>query len=230
MNPYARVVLAMAAVVLAAFLGYTYLVAPNVEGPGPSDAPAATASQMPLGGAIEPGRWAVRDEFPVRLTFEVEEGWGPCTSDFASEQGICFLEGGFLSGLQFVIVDNVMRDPCDGTSELDPPVGPSVDDLVAAISAMEFYDVSPATDITISGFHGKELEITAPFIAGCDLHNWRTSDGWNGAAAGEVNHLRIVDVDGVRVVIFTGYTPSGGTPAAIAKLEAALDSVAIEAP
>jgi hypothetical protein len=238
-NTMVRFGLAAAAVVFAALLGYSLLIAPNVGGPSllpwdrtnePSGAAIPPVSQLPAAGPIDPGRWAVRDPFPVRVTFEVPEGWVTCNSVGSTEQGVC-PEDGFGRGVAFVIVENVLADPCDVTSALDPAVGPSVDDLVAAISGMAGYEASPATDVTVSGYQGKELQITAPLDAGCDLRNWSTGGNrWNGAGPGEVNRMRILDVDGQRVMVATGISPDAVSPAEAAEVEAILNSVEIDAP
>ena len=57
------------------------------------------------------------------------------------------------SGVGFVIVDNVVSDPCDPTQpHLVPPVGPSVDDLVTAISNLAGFEATDPVDVTVDGF------------------------------------------------------------------------------
>jgi hypothetical protein len=49
-------------------------------------------------------------------------------------------------------VDNVVADPCSDqeTAELlDPPVGPSVDELATAISSLEGYEATAPEVITV---------------------------------------------------------------------------------
>ena len=41
-------------------------------------------------------------------------------------------------------------------------VGPTVDDLVAALRANTFYTSSTATPVTIDGYAGQELELQLP--------------------------------------------------------------------
>ncbi len=56
----------------------------------------------------------------------------------------------------FQVVENVIADPC-GAGLLDPPVGPSVDEMVAAISSLDGFEASAPTDATVDGFSGQEF-------------------------------------------------------------------------
>ncbi|MEZ0240177.1 MAG: hypothetical protein ACAH65_05210 [Chloroflexota bacterium] len=102
---------------------------------------------------------------------------------------------------------NVVRDPCGPRDDLlDPPPGPSVDDLVAAISGLAGFEATAPVEIIVDGFRGKELTVTAPQDAACTF-TWATPRRTNGVGPGEVNLLRIVDVDGTRVVVAGAYHP-----------------------
>ena len=78
-------------------------------------------------------------------------------------------DGPILSGF-LNIFDIVYADPCDyNKGVINPPTGPTVDDLVTALVGTKG-DVSPPTDITIDGYRGKQLTITAPSgFVGCTL-------------------------------------------------------------
>ena len=107
----------------------------------------------------------------------------------------------FRPRVTFQIVDNVRAPPCSDqeTAELlDPPVGPSVNDLVTAISNLEGYEATASEDVTVSGFSGKEFTLTAPDTEGCSA-TWATAERTTGMGPNEINELRILDVDGVRV-------------------------------
>jgi hypothetical protein len=153
--------------------------------------------------------------------------WFACSSS-AVEQAVCNeWAPGQIVAVTFQIVDNVVAECADQeTAELlDPPVGPSVDELVTAISSLEVYEATAPVDITASGFEGKEFTLTA-VEHGCGA-TWATADRITGMGAGERNLLRILDVDGVRVVIAGAYGAS--TPeAAVATVEQVMDSVQIE--
>jgi hypothetical protein len=152
--------------------------------------------------ALTPGRYSLAVGFPVAITFDVPAGWVACVAG-PVEQGACEKASGAFTGVgvSFTIVDNVVADPCSGAL-LDPPVGPSVDDLVAAISNLEGFEATSATDVTVDGFGGKQFTLSAPSGAACsDMKTWATADRTNGVSIGEILEMRILDVGGVRVVI-----------------------------
>ena len=173
--------------------------------------------------------------FPVGITFEIPafeapDEWFAC-SESAVEQSVCHrLPPDTFIAVSFLIVDNVVADPCSPqeTAELlDPPVGPSVDDLVTAISGLEGYEATSPVDISVDGFEGKEFTLTAPETEGCGA-TWATRQRTTGMGPGEINLLRILDVDGTRVLISGAYGPE--TPEADHDLLVqVMDSVQIEA-
>ena len=217
-----------AAAVIVAMVGVGLFPSP---GPGvgghPEDrTPAASATPIALADApdtgLAAGRYLIDDPFPVRITFDVPEGWTRCAYS-PLEQGAC---GPELQGFTVQITENVVADPCDPSrAPLDPPVGPSVDDLVEAISGLPGFEVTNAVEIAVDGFHGKEIEVTAP-VANCELATWSTADRTNGVGRGEVNLLRIVDVDGVRVMLAAAQLP-GLSAERVAELRAVMESVRI---
>lgn len=225
MNHSLPMALAAAAGVLAV-LGVS-AVAPVLNSGGAIPRPSQTASLRLLSnysGSLQPGGYVIDDPFPVRVTFEVPHGWAAC-SEGPVELGVC---RGELRGLAFLIVDNVVAEPCDSSrAQLDPPVGPSVDDLVAAISALPDFEATDPTSIRVDGFRGQELEVRAP-PSRCNLATWSTVDRINGVAPGEVNLVRILDVDGVRLVITAAHQPGRTSEQELAELRQILDSVRIE--
>lgn len=71
MNNTVRLIAAAAAVVVVAIIGYQFLIAPNVSGPGPlpTDSPAAPT--------LTPGVHVVTDVVPFQLSIDLPEGWIP---------------------------------------------------------------------------------------------------------------------------------------------------------
>lgn len=194
--------------------------------------PTAAASPLPseAGTELTAGRYALED-FPAAITFSVPEleapaVWFAC-SPSAVEQAVCSeTTPGAFTAVTFQIVDNVVAGCSDQeTAELqDPPVGSSVDDLVTAISSLEGYEATEPTDITVSGFQGKEFTLTAVRHA-CGA-TWATADRITGMGSGEANLLRIVDVDGVRVLIAGAYPGSTPDPH-LGLIQEVMDSVQI---
>jgi hypothetical protein len=215
MSTAAKYGLVAAVVVAAAVLGAAYFGGGENVGGGnatPTPEPSPEVIQPLASGHGEDGRELAAGtytaELAVPVTFTVPDGWTLWAYTSAATQLNLFAEQGELS---VEIVDNVAADPCTGEL-LDPPVGPSVDDLVTALSNLANFgfEVSTPTDITIDGFSGKQLTMTAPQApAGCELRTWRTTTRQNGVASGEVNEVRIIDVDGVRLLISVANPPTG---------------------
>ena len=120
-------------------------------------------------------------------------------------------------GISFFTANGLYSDPCrwdwqgSGAADVgDVEVGPSVDDMVAALRDNTFYTSSPATPVTIDGYAGQELELQLPDdpFTSCDAEPG-DEDGhafvFSGPglyAQGPANrwHLYIFDVDGTRFI------------------------------
>jgi len=100
----------------------------------------------------------------------------------------------------------VVADPCGSGELLDPPIGPTVDDLVSAIANLAGFGTTTPLDIKVDGFDGKQFTVTAPDVPDCGL-TWAAGERINGMGPGEANVVRILDVNGVRVVITGAYDP-----------------------
>ncbi len=223
-------VAATAVVVAAAVLGTRLLPSGGLGVGGPADDPTPTPMPTPSSialftapdGELVAGLYRIDDPFPVEITFDVPRGWAKCVWG-PVDPGVC---GPQTQGFTVQIIENVVADPCDpDRAPLVPPVGPSVDDLAEAISSLPGFEATNAVDITVDGFRGKELELTAPPDA-CGLATWSTADRTNGVGPGEVNLLRILDVDGARVMLAAAHLP-GLSEEEIAELRGVMDSVSL---
>ena len=228
MNRTLRFALA-ASVLVALIWGISVLSGPSVgrhPEPTPTPAPHPSASPISHPGATWPldaGTYSL-PEFPLGVTFTVPAGWHSC-SDSLVEQSVCHrpADSVFDVRVSFLIVENVVADPCSpGDEPLDPPVGPSVDNLVAAISSLEGFEPSAPLDLTVNGYRGKRFTLTAPSDPGCDLKTWMTAERANSVSPGEVNLLQVLDIGGTRLVIAGAYYPE--EPAAV-DLRAALEQI-----
>ena len=119
--------------------------------------------------------------------------------------------------VRFIEVGNVYTDGCQGVL-VDPPVGPTVDDLVSALANLLGLAPTAAADITIDGYVGKQIEFNVPrYIAGECKHStfnlWREIDDNFPHWAKSNNHIRlwILDVGGTRLVI-EAYSYESSTP------------------
>jgi hypothetical protein len=233
---------ATAAAMLAVVVVTAYALLPNDNvGPTPSGSPTGQPSGsplptpsepgvtvLPLQGDLEPGTYSLPATFPVSITFEVPEGWRVCSSG-TSEQAVC----GTISdtepgrGVSFVIVDNLAEDPCTAL-EMDPPVGPSVEDLVQAIRDMDGFDTTELESTTVDGLPARRIELRAGTGIGCDtMATWSAGGSFNRVSRDELDVLRILDVDGVRLLIAAAYLPDFISPDALTELQAVVDSISI---
>jgi hypothetical protein len=152
----------------------------GVAGPGSSPSPSATASLTPsatasptqsappqslANGPLMAGTvvaTGLGQRGTISATFTVPAGWSGFDStcvlpeagtEAPAGRGTCFLrvDGGLYS------------DPCHGTS--GPPdilVGPTVDDLVAALGAQTAYTATTPIDVTLGGYSGKQMDLQMP--------------------------------------------------------------------
>jgi hypothetical protein len=77
-----------------------------------------------------------------------------------------------------------------------------VDDLVTAMSSLPGFTATDPTEVSVSGFIGMQFELratTAPACAMDDhgLGTWSTGEYINGVGPGEVDLVRIIDVEGL---------------------------------
>lgn len=75
--------------------------------------------------------------------------------------------------------------------ELDPPVGPTVDDLASAWSDLPAFDSTAPIDVTVDGFDGKMVEFTVPdydvrsrSTPRSSVHNVAGGGNWFGSLIG----------------------------------------------
>jgi hypothetical protein len=156
--------------------------------------------------------------------------------------------GGDVFDLSFSphLVDNVYTGGCHwrGTA-LDPPVGPTVDDLATALRAQAGPGAPAPAAVTVGGHPGKRVELSIPKgldVTTCDSDGdfaifgrwYEGPSGTTGASPwtygnGQHNTVYIIDVDGTRQVIDTMYLP-GTSAADRAELDQIVASIRFEAP
>lgn len=237
-------------------IGLAVLQPGLISGPAGKPSPASSPSQalvaspsparagpiaLPRDVELAPGGYSIGGTlFPVEATFDVPSGWAACGSSSGAVD-ICATDNRLTprnwSGreLSFLIVKNVVADPCDSTGrQVDPPVGPSVGDLVTAISKLPGFKVTALTNIDINGLRGQEFELTAPsnVTGGCLLRTWSssigTNDGINQVTPGEINLVRVLDVDGTRLMIAARYFPATTSSDELAEPRQVFESVRFE--
>ncbi len=184
---------------------------------------------------LDPGTY-VLDRFPVDLAFDIPNGdapgWHAGMAAAAVAVVLWYTPPEITYGFALWTAVNVYADPCHpAAGELEPPIGPSVDDLVAALSNDPAFQVSPPVDVTAGAFRGKEIELTAVGSeSDCpEAIPWRGGEDAGGLGPGETVRVQILDVDGVRIVART-IEPVRRDTAVEAELDQILNSIRIEPP
>ena len=184
---------------------------------------------------LKPGRYFIDPDgdvtTPLRVTYEVAaEGWS------AWFGAVKFASPG-ITTLSITTVTNVVSNGCLDHDPLEPPVGPTVDDLASALSELAPFEVTaPPTDVTLFGYPGKHLELAVPVGGFADcldgaLHSWISPlnggafSGYDGP--GQTEEFWILDVEGTRLVLVKLDSPD--TPAQdVAERDAMFDSISIQ--
>jgi hypothetical protein len=222
---------------------------PSTAAPAPSTSPSETACQgignleaLSVGAAC----WidiATDDDTPIRVRYTIPApGWFAFIGT-AKDAG----EGQDAERVGVLIADikNLTIDACDQQTPATPPVGPTVEDLAAALTELPPFEVSsPPADVTAYGYSGTHLQTRIPLdqpfdeefrtFSGCtlgDLASWMSpplNPAFYGyVAPGDTEDFWILDVEGTRVVIATLAT-ANASDELIAEQEAVLDSIVIE--
>jgi hypothetical protein len=140
-------------------------------------------------------------------------------------------------GVAFFDVANIYADGCRWVP-LQPPVGPTVDDLVQAFASLPGFG-GEVRDVTVDGYQGKQIEHTVPdydqaacrngrfglFLEDSQLGQGDAPNLW-AQTPEQRNEIRILDVDGTRLVILSGH-PAGRSAQDLADLRSILASVQI---
>lgn len=214
----------------------------GIGGPQPTSPATPEPSPYPTSGVAEPGTYRMALPGTPAITFTVPAGWG-----FGGAGGPVKNDGTTRAlNLSTWLVRNIYKDPCrwaDGL--LDPPVGPSVDDLAAALAIQPLGSGTAPVPVTVDGYSGKYLELTVP--SGLDFASCSKVPGagaaspsyfvrWVGpgvdeymglAAPGARHRIWILQVEGVRLVIAATDFPDASAQDR-AELQSIIDSIGID--
>jgi hypothetical protein len=244
MNNAYKFLIAAAAVVVIAVAGINLLPRNGVVGgSGPSASPSPTPSPvLTSDGPLEAGTtYLINEQSRVlgpRWVVIAVPATGWSSTDNIVNKNPPAGSGLPLAKLSTWTVGNLKADPCHWKAgALDPPVGPTVGDLAAALVVQVGPTVATSTDVTLGGYRGKKIEYSAPSdldLTSCDeglYSRWQPagSNDWGGwvAAAGQRNAVYIIDVDGQRLVIDTFSLPDAST-ADLAELDQIIASIRFE--
>lgn len=168
---------------------------------------------------------------------DVPTGWSTPDGAFVIKQ----VAG--VMGLSVWDVGDVPRDPCHWKKSLSDP-GPTVDDLIDALTVQRFRNATEPTDVTLDAYEGLYLQWSTPAdwvvtgdaeFHGCDVEpdsGLRDFVSWFGngdgeryqQVAGQVDRLWVLDVDGQRLLVDATYSPDT-TEADRAELVAIVESL-----
>ena len=137
--------------------------------------------------------------------------------------------------MNFWDVGDVYADGCQWT-ELDPPLGPTVDDLATLWADLPGFTATAPVDITIDGYAGQRVDYTLPDYNEADCLGgkfglWREDNSLGGPnfwaqVPKQQNRQWIIDVDGTRLVINEESKP-GTALTPLAEMDPFLDSIQI---
>jgi hypothetical protein len=189
---------------------------------GPSSIPTANPASYPI-----------TNFEGVKVTLTLPIGW--------TGYGLYVNNGGgaatTLTGIEVWAVDQTYTDPChwDG-AELDPPLGPTVDDLATALQNQPTREAT-TSDVTVDGYSGSLVKMIVPagaVLAECDEGEFRSwtwgsdSPRW-AQGPGQHDDVYILDVEGFRLVIDTIYYDSSPATDRAEQLQM-VDNAQIEPP
>jgi hypothetical protein len=223
---FVRFALVAAALVIVAVVGYQLLGDSNIGGPQPTASPALTPEPSaavipPLPeGTLAAGTYRLRPFASGTMTIDAtvpDGGWGGGPPN-AIGGPVGESNGPNGVAVAFFNAQTINSDPChwdkDGSGNApqagDIEVGPTVDDLAAALAGSSVYESTTPVAATLGGYSGKRLELQlVPDPSGCDSYDGAGNQyfvfgGREGGqyAQGGANtwQITIVDVDGTRLI------------------------------
>jgi hypothetical protein len=226
MNRQIKLIAAAAAAVVLAVAGWNLLPRTGSIGGPPTVAP--TAPPLP-DGTVHAGDYLMRAVTGDSMAFVVTapEGWQGFGGFFLGGPRAGAAPDGV--GISVNHDPEVVSDACDASAHTPGPGAspPSVDELVAAISARVDLVISGVSDTTLAGYSGKRLDIQFPATLTCESQ-YVFAEPKGLYANGPANRWRVwlLDVKGeTAVVVLLDYV---ATPAADrAAAEAAINSIRI---
>ena len=219
---------------LTAALTSSFLIGLACSGSPVSPSTTVVATKPPVMGdyPLAPGTYRVSSMEPLSVSFTVGDGWH-------GQDWFLFNENR-QTHLGFTRVVNLFADSChwkDNATE--PPIGPTVDDLIAAISSHSERTPTAPEQVNVGGRAGKAIEWSVPAdvdFAKCDdgiYASW-TMSTWRGDVLGvrsdwarsQVDRIYALDVGGTRLVMEENWIP-GTTDAERAAMHAIVESLTI---
>jgi hypothetical protein len=204
----------------------------------PSSTPGATTTPFAYSTepvAVEPGTYRIaRSEWSLReFTVTFPEGWTVQYGHVYAKEPDGDEEFGFYA----VVVDAIYADACEGSNGELMEVGPSADDLAAALLQQQGPMASGPIETTLGGHPATRIDLTVPEgfdldacnVEGIGLQIWYSppADKNFVLLRDGIASVYIVEVDGHSQVFLTQHR-SATSDEDLRELQAILDSIQIE--
>ena len=228
-HPAAKYGLVAAVVMAAAVLGIVFFYrGGNVGGPDATPTPTPPGMGEP-GTELNAGTYTLSGE-ALNATITVPAGWTSIET-----RGVVKGADDTFMGVVFWPypgdLEEVYTDPCDwSTNLIDPPVGPTVDDLTNALASQSMRGDPVPNDVVIDGYRGKVLEMSVPddiVFADCDLGEFRSWNGRFHQGPGQRDDVYILDIEGERLVLVVHHMP-GASEDDLAELQRVFESIDLQ--
>lgn len=204
--------LALAAAAVVAVIGGAAITIStwNSEDKAPA-VPPTVAPTTTVAPGTETGAFVGTDGVPV--TFVRPRDWVVFDGWLVHNEG----PNDTATGVSFWDVSNIYAEGCQWVL-VDPPIGPTVDDLVSAFANLPSLAATAAVDVTVDGYVGKQITFTVPDYNQTECKSqhfglWQedgnSQPGPPFWAQGPKMHnqLWILDVGGTRLVIDAYFLP-----------------------
>jgi hypothetical protein len=221
--------------------------APTTSAPATASPSSASPSPSPsyvdlFDGSFEAGTtYFINDsrvDGPRRVVLTVPTtGW--LSNDWIIFKNLPGSSDSHVIALSTWTVGNLKADPCRWKAgTLDPPVGPTVEDLSAALVEQAGPIEATSNDATLGGYRGKKVDFSIPSDfddTSCDegvYSRWEAASepgDWGGwiYGGGQREAVYILDVDGQRLVIDTMSLP-GASATDLAEFDQIIASIRFE--
>ena len=179
--------------------------------------------------------------FPVPFTLQLPSRWSQYGGSEQTSRGLVDMvmtrdADNTPAYVSVFVPINAFTDPCQTTDgPMQPPVGPTVDDLTLALTHAAGMRASQVRDVTIDGYHGKQFLLDNNLNSGPAPMTWLYQWTFDAARSGDVQEtpaeglagaeqdIAILDVDGTRVLIL-GWT-IGSRLDEVAETQQVMDSI-----
>jgi hypothetical protein len=246
MNNAMRLGVAAAVLAIAALLGYSYFVAPNIGGPGlvdpsPIPSPTPTPTQPPTAGVggLDAGTYRIGGFTRSPFTVTVPGGWHR-EDNFIGSGDSTVAEDAFEENGVFMaswVVSHVYADSCGWDGTLRETT--TVDELVTALTEQTGHETSGPTDTELGGRRATQFVFSVPAsfdISACDQEFLRL---WPDAgpdenyglpiAVGQTATVYVIDFESGPMLVIAG-SMEASSPRDVAELEAVIRSIRFEEP